>query len=231
MNDCPWKRRDTRVAGVRVLATWLLATHAWISPAYARVNIVGSTLLPHPLGSSQSDTRNCSDRLTLLSLSLSLSCFHFRKQTRARWRTRRAASTRPATSARKRLQAHRRHRPGTSSPTPSSTMCQPQTSKPATPGEFASVSREGQAATDVARDSPRESENVTNSRAESLGRLLIVLATYVSGDTSVPTSPLACANFPLVLIGQGSFFYFSLLGVCVLAKCIYFTFVSIWAID
>lgn len=31
-----------------VLATWLLATHAWISPAYARVNIVGSTLLPHP---------------------------------------------------------------------------------------------------------------------------------------------------------------------------------------
>lgn len=72
-NDCPWKRRETRVAGVRVLATWLLATHAWISPAYARVNIVGSTLLPHPPGSSQSDTRNCSNRLTLLYHSLSLS--------------------------------------------------------------------------------------------------------------------------------------------------------------
>ena len=76
-----------------------------------------------------------------LSISVCVSRFHIRKQTRARWRTRRAASTRPATSARKRLQARRRHRPGTSSPTPSSTMCQPQTSKPATSGEFASYSR------------------------------------------------------------------------------------------
>lgn len=65
LNDCPWKPRNTNPS-FGVLATWLLATHAWISPAYARVNIVGSTLLSHTPCSSQSDTRNCSNRLTLL---------------------------------------------------------------------------------------------------------------------------------------------------------------------
>lgn len=65
LNDCPWKPRNTNPS-FGVLATWLLATHAWISSAYARVNIVGSTLLSHTPCSGQSDTRNCSNRLTFL---------------------------------------------------------------------------------------------------------------------------------------------------------------------
>jgi len=55
-------------------------------------------------------------------------------QTSARWRIRHLENTRRATSAHRRPQRRRQRWITTSSPSPSNTMCQPQTSKPAMAG-------------------------------------------------------------------------------------------------